>query len=77
MCRSTIAKVKADQPELFKYALKLNATIDYSAIALMNETLVLKNTLLLEDCDPHQFMKSLIYVAAKADELGGDAYAEG
>ena len=69
MCRSTIAKVKADHPELFKYALKLNATIDYSAIALINETLVLKNTLLLEDCDPHQFMKSLIYVAAKADEL--------
>lgn len=69
MCRSNIAKVKADQPELFKYALKLNATIDYSAIALMNDTLVLKNTLLLEDCDPRQFMKSLTYVAAKADEL--------
>ena len=69
MCRSNIAKVKADQPELFKYALKLNATIDYSAIALTNDTLILKNTLLLEDCDPHLFMKSLIYVAAKADEL--------
>jgi hypothetical protein len=68
-CVSTIAKVKADHSELFKYALKLNATIDYCAIALKNETLVLKNTLLLEDCDPHQFMKALIYVAAKADEL--------
>jgi hypothetical protein len=66
---SVIAKVKADFGELYKYALKLNATIDYGAIALMDDTLVLRSTLLLEDCDPHQFVKSLTYIAAKADEL--------
>lgn len=66
---SVIAKVNGSSPDLFKYSLKLNATIDYCAIALMDETLVLKNALLLEDCDPHQFVKSLIYIAAKADEL--------
>ncbi|HEY1406067.1 MAG TPA: hypothetical protein VF857_05610 [Spirochaetota bacterium] len=66
---SIIAKVKSDYAELFKYALKMNAAIDYGAIALLEETLILRNTLLLEDCDPHQFVKSLTYIAAKADEM--------
>lgn len=66
---SMIAKVKTDYAELFKYSLEMNAAIDYGAIALMDDNLVLRNTLLLEDCEPHQFVKSLIYIAAKADEL--------
>jgi hypothetical protein len=66
---SVIEKIPADTVELFQFSLKMNATIDYGAIALMDDTLILRNTLLLEDCDPHQFVKSLIYIAAKADEL--------
>ena len=66
---AVIAKVKADYGELFKYALKLNSTIDYGGIGLMDDMLILRNTLLLEDCQPHQFVKSLTYIAAKADEI--------
>lgn len=66
---SVIAKVKADYGELFKYVLQLNSTIDYGGIGLMDDMLILRNTLLLEDCQPHQFVKSLTYIAAKADEL--------
>jgi hypothetical protein len=68
-CYGIIVKVKADYAELYKYALKMNAVIDYGAIALMEDALVLRNTLLLEDCEPHQFVKSLTYVAAKSDEI--------
>jgi hypothetical protein len=68
-CYSIIVKVKSDYAELYKYALKMNAVIDYGAIALMEDALVLRNTLLLEDCEPHQFVKSLTYVAAKSDEI--------
>ena len=66
---SIIAQLKKDLAELFKYALQMNATLDYGAIALINSTLVLRNSILLQDCDPQRFMKSLIYIAAKADEL--------
>jgi len=27
------------------------------------------NSILLENCEPRRFMKSLIYIAAKADEI--------
>jgi len=66
---AVIAKVKADYGELFKYVLQLNSTIDYGAVALMDDMLIMRNTLLLDDCEPHQFVKSLTYIAAKADEL--------
>jgi hypothetical protein len=66
---SVIAKVKTGYAELFKYALQMNATIDYGAIALIEDNLILRNTLLLEDCEPHQFVKSLTYIAAKGDEI--------
>ncbi len=66
---SVVAGLKKDSPELFKYALQMNSTLDYGALALMNDTLVFRNSILLQDCDPQRFMKSLIYIAAKADEL--------
>ncbi|HOW83537.1 MAG TPA: hypothetical protein PK573_13320 [Spirochaetota bacterium] len=66
---SIVGKLKQDLCELYKYALQLNATFDYGAIALMDSTLVLRNSILLEDCDPMRFMKSLTYIAAKADEM--------
>ena len=66
---SIIGKLKKDLCELYKYSLQLNTTLDYGAISLLNDTIVLRNAILLEDCDPIRFMKSLTYIAAKADEL--------
>ena len=66
---SVIVKLKKDLCELFKYSLQINTTLDYGAIALYDNTLVLRNAILLADCDPIRFMKSLTYIAAKADEL--------
>ncbi len=66
---SVIGKLKKDLCELYKYSLQQNTTFDYGAISLLNDTLILRNTVLLQDCDPHRFMKSLTYIGAKADEL--------
>jgi hypothetical protein len=66
---SVIAKLKTDSMELFKYSLEINSALDYGAIVLMNGALVLKESILLHHCEPQRFMKSLIYIAAKADEL--------
>ncbi len=66
---SIIGVLKKDLCELYKYSLQLNSTFDYGSISLMNQTLVLRNSILLQDCDPRRFMKSLTYIAAKADEL--------
>jgi hypothetical protein len=66
---SVVGKLKKDLCELYKYCLQLNATLDYAALGLMNDTLVLRNSIMLKDCDPIRFMKSLTYLAAKADEL--------
>ena len=66
---SVVVKLKDDFFELYKYSLQLNATIHYGALALLNDTMVLKTSLLLKDCEPVRFMKSLTYIAAKADEL--------
>ncbi len=66
---SVVGKLKKDLCELYKYSLQQNTTFDYGAIALLNDTLILRNTVLLQDCDPHRFMKSLTYIAAKADEM--------
>jgi hypothetical protein len=66
---SVIARLKQDSQELYKYALELNSALDYGAIVLMNNALVLRESILLHHCEPQRFMKSLIYIAAKADEL--------
>ncbi len=66
---SIIVKLKKDVCELYKFALQENTALNYGAIALLNDTLVLRNSILLQDCDPIRFMKSLTYIAAKADEI--------
>lgn len=66
---SIVGKLKKDLCELYKYCLQLNTTLDYGTLALLNDTLILRNSILLKDCDPIRFMKSLSYIAAKADEL--------
>lgn len=66
---SIVGVIKHDSFELYKLALKLNSTLDYGALALLDDSLILRNTLLLKDCEPLRFVKSLFYIAAKADEL--------
>ncbi len=66
---SIVAQLKSDFGELYKFALQTNASLDYGALALMNDTLIIVNSIPLEDCEPVQFIKSLTYIAAKADEL--------
>jgi hypothetical protein len=66
---SVIGKLKHDSMELYKYSLELNSSLDYGAITLMDGTLLLRESILLHHCEPQRFMKSLIYIAAKADEL--------
>ena len=66
---SVVVRLKDDFYELYKYSLQLNTTIHYGALSLLNDTLILKTSLFLMDCEPARFMKSLTYIAAKADEL--------
>ena len=66
---SIIGKLKRDLSELYKFLLQQNVMLDYGSIALLNDTLVIKSSILLDECNPHEFMKSLIYIAAKADEF--------
>jgi hypothetical protein len=66
---SAVVKLKKDSFEFFKLSLQLNATLKYGSLGLLNETLILRDTILLKDCDPERFMKSLTYIAAKADEM--------
>ena len=66
---SAIAGLKEDSAELYKFALKMNATLEYGAIALAGKSLILRSSMLLRNCEPERFIKSLFYIAAKADEL--------
>jgi hypothetical protein len=66
---SAVVKLKKDSFEFYKLSLQLNATLKYGSLGLLNETLILRDTILLKDCDPERFMKSLTYIAAKADEM--------
>ncbi len=66
---SVVAKVDKDNLELFKNCLKMNMEFDYGSLALRGKDLVMYNSILLSGCEPIRFIKSLIYVAAKADEL--------
>lgn len=66
---SMIMRVEKDTIKLFKKSLQLNAVLDYGAIVLKDHTLMLQNSILLHHCEPQRFMKNLIYIAAKADEL--------
>jgi len=64
-----ISPFKHSSKNIYKTMLEQNLTLDYGSLALDKDALVMHNTVLLEDCDPRRFMKSLVYVAAKADEL--------
>lgn len=66
---SNIASLKENTWDLYKNSLQQNLTFDYGALALDKNSLVMHNTVLLENCEPRRFIKSLIYIAAKADEI--------
>ena len=66
---SIIVTLKTDNCELYKFTLQMNSTLNYGAIALLGNTIILRNSIMLQHCDPRRFMKSLTYIAAKADEL--------
>lgn len=66
---SVVANLKNEEPDLYRFALEVNATLDYGSLALLDNTLILRNSILLEDCEPKRFLKSLVYIAAKSDEL--------
>ncbi len=54
---------------IFRDALELNISLTYGAIAFVRNSLVIHQTYFLQNLDPQRFMKSLLYVAAKANEL--------
>ena len=71
---SIIGKLKKDLCELYKYCLQMNTTLDYGSIALLNDTMILRNSLLLKDCDPVRFMKSLSFHRRQSGRIGRIAY---
>jgi len=67
---SVICKLKDPSPEMFREALLMNTSLTYGAIALMDDdSLIMHQATFLKDMDPQRFIKSFLYVAAKADEL--------
>ena len=66
---SNIMNLKDDSLMLFKHSLQINSELDYGAIVMKDDKLMLKNAILMHQCEPQRFMKNLVYVAAKADEL--------
>jgi len=66
---SVVARIEKDNWELYKNCLKMNTEFDYGSLALRGNELIMYNSILLGGCEPIRFIKSLIYVAAKADEL--------
>ena len=66
---SIVAKKVRDDLKLFKEALELNASLTYGTLAFIDSSFILKHVNLLENLDPQRFIKSFLYIAAKADEL--------
>ncbi len=67
--RSVVTTIKQDKMEFYKFCLEQNLTFDYGALALDGKTLIVSDSVLLEDCEPRRFIKNLVYIAAKADEM--------
>jgi len=67
--RSVVAEKHDDKLNFYKFCLKQNMTFDYGALALDGDTLIVNNSMLLEECEPRRFLKNLVYIAAKADEI--------
>lgn len=68
-CQSVVMGLKNLTPDFYRQCLELNFGLDYGALAIQDNALVMQNSTLLENCEPRIFIKSLIYLAAKADEF--------
>lgn len=66
---SVICEIKNETIGTYKFALKANSTLDYGAVALIDNTLVIHCSTAIKKVEPETFIKSLFYIAAKADEL--------
>lgn len=66
---SRVTEITEENTELYKTALKINLQLIYGALAVLDNHLIIVQTLFLKDLDPQRFIKSLFYVAARADEL--------
>jgi len=66
---SRICKVDSEELKLYRDALKMNLALSYGAIGIQDDELVFHNSYYVKSMDPERFIKSLSYVAAKADEL--------
>ena len=66
---SMISKIDNNSQAIYKKSLQINAILDYGAIVLDKNKLMLRSSILLHHCEPQRFMKNLLYIAAKADEL--------
>jgi len=60
---------ESTEKDIFQTCLRLNRKFDYGALALEENTLVMYNSIMLSDIEPRRFIKSLFYIAAKADEI--------
>lgn len=69
---SLIAEIQEKQCDLYQIALETNMNLTYGALAIDNGNLVIKQVSFFKDRDPQRFMKSLSYVAARADEMEED-----
>ncbi len=66
---SSVATLSKEMPDLYKLCLEMNMSFDYGSLALQDNTLIMYNSIMMEDIEPVRFIKSLVYIAAKADEL--------
>ena len=66
---SVVVRLDMENMELYRNCLRMNMEFDYGSLALRGNDLVMYNSILLNGCEPMRFIKSLIYIAAKADEL--------
>jgi hypothetical protein len=66
---SVVVSLERENMEFYRNCLRMNMEFDYGTLALRGNELVMYNSILLTGCEPRRFIKSLVYVAAKADEL--------
>ncbi|RME91473.1 MAG: hypothetical protein D6767_05185, partial [Candidatus Hydrogenedentota bacterium] len=66
---SHVGSLPKKDADLLYRLLETNLKLTYGAIALKDDTIIIHQSYFLKTLDPERFLKSLVYVAAKADEL--------
>lgn len=57
------------EAEFLKQSLMLNASFSCGSISIQDEHLIMFYSYFFQGLEPEQFIKTLLYIAAKADEL--------